>query len=194
MVLQRLQHHNLKLKLKKCKFFQSEGSYLGHVISASRVATDPEKIQAVAEWKRPSIVKELRSFLGFATYYQRFAGFAAYAAPIHKLVGALEETRKRPGPRLRGQVSQHWSQDCEDAFQALKSHLVQAPGHNKSQHRRAFPTASSHRPRFWDNFEAGPLIVNIQGDETSAFSASVCNQDLIGVEATRLGPGGAELL
>lgn len=128
MVLQRLQHHNLKLKLKKCKFFQSEGSYLGHVISASRVATDPEKIQAVAEWKRPSIVKELRSFLGFATYYQRFAGFAAYAAPIHKLVGALEGTRKRPGPWLRGQVSQHWSQDCEDAFQALKSHLVQAPG------------------------------------------------------------------
>ncbi|KAJ8404615.1 hypothetical protein AAFF_G00334780 [Aldrovandia affinis] len=48
MVLERLQQRNLKLKLSKCHFFQMEVRYLGHIISASEVAMDPEKINAVA--------------------------------------------------------------------------------------------------------------------------------------------------
>lgn len=50
LVLTHLQEHNLKLKLQKCNFFQSEVKYLGHVISAAGVAYDPSKISAVAEW------------------------------------------------------------------------------------------------------------------------------------------------
>ncbi|KAI2654721.1 Retrovirus-related Pol polyprotein from transposon 17.6 [Labeo rohita] len=92
MVLSRLQTHNLKVKLKKCNFFQTEVGYLGHVISAAGVATDPEKIRAVAEWSRPNSVRELRSFLGFASYYRWFVeGFAGLVAPLHKLVGVLQE-------------------------------------------------------------------------------------------------------
>jgi hypothetical protein len=55
-----------------CSFAQSQLTYLGHVISADGVATDPSKIQDVAQWKTPSNVKELRSFLGLAWHYQRF--------------------------------------------------------------------------------------------------------------------------
>ena len=46
--------------------------YLGHVISAAGVATDPGKIQAMAEWYRPQNLTDLKSFLGFASFYQRF--------------------------------------------------------------------------------------------------------------------------
>lgn len=53
LVLSRLKEHNLKLKLSKCHFFKEEVQYLGHVISAQGVATDPSKIQTVLEWKRP---------------------------------------------------------------------------------------------------------------------------------------------
>jgi len=61
-----------RIKLSKCKFVQTEISYLGHVISSKGVATDPAKIEAVVSWPTPTTVKELRSFLGFAGFYRRF--------------------------------------------------------------------------------------------------------------------------
>uniref|UniRef100_A0A3B1KDF0 Gypsy retrotransposon integrase-like protein 1 n=1 Tax=Astyanax mexicanus TaxID=7994 RepID=A0A3B1KDF0_ASTMX len=128
MVLSRLQQHNLKLKLEKCHFFQTRVSYLGHVISESGVETDPEKIRAVVDWKRPTTVKEVRSFLGFASYYRRFVeGFAALAAPLHKLVGALQGSKKQPRSKMHSIVIPHWDEVCETSFRALKDRLVRAP-------------------------------------------------------------------
>ncbi|GFX90120.1 retrovirus-related Pol polyprotein from transposon 17.6 [Trichonephila clavipes] len=63
-VLSKLRDVNLKLNPSKCKFFQKEVNYLGHIISAEGVRTDPEKVSAVKNWKRPENLRELRSFLG----------------------------------------------------------------------------------------------------------------------------------
>ncbi|GFW16491.1 retrovirus-related Pol polyprotein from transposon 412 [Trichonephila clavipes] len=52
-VLSKLRDANLKLNPSKCKFFQKEVNYLGHIISAEGVRTDPEKVSAVKNWKRP---------------------------------------------------------------------------------------------------------------------------------------------
>ncbi|GBN04797.1 Retrovirus-related Pol polyprotein from transposon 297 [Araneus ventricosus] len=71
-VFQRLQKANLKLSPKKCRFFRKEVSYLGHIISADGVKTDPEKTKAVVDWPRPETVHDLRSFIGLCTYYRRF--------------------------------------------------------------------------------------------------------------------------
>lgn len=102
-VLGRLQREGLKVKLEKCSLFRPEVSYLGHVISRESVATDPGKIEAVAKWPRPSHVSELRSFLGFASYYRHFVDeFAKLAAPLHRLVAphrwyqSPETTRSHP--------------------------------------------------------------------------------------------------
>ncbi|GBN83820.1 Retrovirus-related Pol polyprotein from transposon 297 [Araneus ventricosus] len=70
-VFQRLQKANLKLSPKKCRFFRKEVSYLGHIISADGVKTDPET-EAVVDWPRPETVHDLQSFLGLCTYYRRF--------------------------------------------------------------------------------------------------------------------------
>ncbi len=47
-------------------------SFLGHIIDAHDLKADPEKVKAVQECERPNIVKEIRSFLGLAGYYNRF--------------------------------------------------------------------------------------------------------------------------
>lgn len=89
-VLSRLEQEGLKVKLSKCAFFQQQVRYLGHVISNQGVATDPSKIEEVSSWPTPTTVSELRSFLGFASYYRQFVeGFAKLAAPLHRLVAEL---------------------------------------------------------------------------------------------------------
>ena len=84
-VLQWLQYEGLKAKLSKCSFFQHKVRYLGHIISAEGVSTDPGKVEVVASWQPPTTILELRSFLGFASYYRHFVeGFAKLAAPLHR--------------------------------------------------------------------------------------------------------------
>ncbi|GFV89409.1 retrovirus-related Pol polyprotein from transposon 412 [Trichonephila clavipes] len=60
-VLSKLSDANLKLNPSKCKFFQKEVNYLGHIISAEGVRTDPEKVSAVKNWKRPENLQALTS-------------------------------------------------------------------------------------------------------------------------------------
>lgn len=124
-VLQRLQRESLKAKLPKCSFFQQGVCYLGHVISANGVSTDPAKVEVVANWQPPSTILELRSFLGFASYYRRFVeGFAKMAAPLHRLVAELGGTgSKKPERRSAGR----WTSEHQQSFDALKFKLTNAP-------------------------------------------------------------------
>ena len=66
----RLKEHNLKLKSSKCHLFAKQIEYLGHTLSAEGIATNPEKTKAITDWPVPRTVKQLRSFLGFASYYR----------------------------------------------------------------------------------------------------------------------------
>ena len=71
-MLQLLRDHQLYAKFSKFKFWLTEVIFLGHVVSASGVSVDPEKVKAVMSWERPKSVFEIHSFLGLAGYYKRF--------------------------------------------------------------------------------------------------------------------------
>ena len=113
-MLQRLREHHLYAKLSKCDFWLKEIKFLGHTISQAGIAVDPDKVQEVMNWRPPTTVRQIRSFLGLAGYYRRFIpDFSRIAKPITEL--------------LKKEVKFVWSQKCEDAFHALRQHLTTAP-------------------------------------------------------------------
>ena len=67
-----LNEHQFLLKRSKCSFAQQQLEYLGHAISGHGVATNPKKIEAVANWPPPSDTRQLRGFLGLSGYYRKF--------------------------------------------------------------------------------------------------------------------------
>jgi hypothetical protein len=70
--LQTLRDHQLYAKLSKCEFWLKRVMFLGHAISIEGVFVDPQKVEVVLKWERPTLITEICSFLGLAGYYRRF--------------------------------------------------------------------------------------------------------------------------
>jgi hypothetical protein len=89
-------------------------TYLGHVISKDGIAVNPERVQAILDWAPPKNVKQVRSFLGLASYCRRFVeNFSKIAKPLTDL--------------LHKGVKFDWTEKCQDSFQTLKDKLTSAP-------------------------------------------------------------------
>ena len=85
-VFTRLRMANLKLNPDKCCLIQKEVKYLGHIVSYKGISPDPEKVQAVLDWPVPENTQQVMSFVGLASYYQRFlANFTNFASPLVQL-------------------------------------------------------------------------------------------------------------
>ena len=85
-VLQTLRKYQLYAKFSKCEFLLTKVKFLGHVVSASGVSMDSEKVEVVMSWERPKSVFEIRSFLGLAGDYQRFIeDFFRLVVPMMRL-------------------------------------------------------------------------------------------------------------
>jgi hypothetical protein len=113
-VLTRLREHQLYAKFSKCEFWLDTIPFLGHILSAKGVAVDPSKVKDILEWKPPTTVHQVRSFLGMAGYYRHFfLDFSKIAKPITEL--------------LKNHVKIVWSSECNKAFEELKRLLTTAP-------------------------------------------------------------------
>jgi hypothetical protein len=114
LVLQKLREHKLYAKRSKCEFWLKEVSFLGHIVSNGGISVDPGKVKDVLNWKPPTDVGEIRSFLGLAGYYRRFIeGFSKLAKPMTSL---FEKNAKFV-----------WSDKCQASFEELKKRLTTAP-------------------------------------------------------------------
>jgi transposase InsO family protein/predicted aspartyl protease len=113
-ILGRLRSAGLKLKPEKCSLLQKSVSFLGHLISQDGIHTDPKKIEAVWNWPTPVCVKDVRSFVGMASYYRRFVkDFAKVAAPLHAIARKNQKFQ--------------WTDEAQKSFDALKEAMTTAP-------------------------------------------------------------------
>jgi len=71
-VLQRLRENKLAMSPDKCIWRQTEVEFLGYLIGREGIKMSLEKVKVVLEWKSPSSLTEVQSFLGFANFYRRF--------------------------------------------------------------------------------------------------------------------------
>ena len=96
LVFEALRAASLMMKPKKCKFVQKELRFLGHIISAEGIRTDPEKIAKMVTLAPSTILKELRSRLGLFSYYRQYIkGFSDITRPMYKLT---REENGKPVP------------------------------------------------------------------------------------------------
>ena len=130
LVFSRLKQYQLKIKPKKSFFFQTEVSFLGHVLSAKGISPNPEKVDKVRDWPVPKTSKEVHSFISLASYYRRFIpNFAKWSKPLNALIlPPAHQAKVRCGEMKKSELTEFvWSKECQEGFDALKHALTTAP-------------------------------------------------------------------
>lgn len=135
-VLDRLEEFGLKLSIDKCLLCQPQVKFLGHIVSASGVATDSEKVSAVTHWKKSADLKSLQSFLGFCGYYRRFIqNYSAIVCPLTELTKGYPPTQQKKKDvskknnyfKVSEPFGSRWTPACDDAFHLIIEKLTNAP-------------------------------------------------------------------
>ena len=88
LVFDRLKQFNLKIKPKKCQFFDTSVLFLGHILLANGISANPEKVEKVKTWPVHKNIKEVQSFLGLALYCRQFT---------NKFAEKATSKRRKPG-------------------------------------------------------------------------------------------------
>ena len=165
-ILDLLKEADLKLGLSKCKFMSESVQYLGHVISAKGITPDPEKIEQLKNYKRPTTIVEIQSFLGLASYYRRFIkSFADIAHPLIELTRKKKDKQNKLVKKMNkdeeeGNNAFEWGEAEQKAFETLRECLITPP-------IVAFPDFEKEFLIFTDasNYGIGAVLSQIQNGE-----------------------------
>ncbi|KAG3232173.1 hypothetical protein PI124_g22739 [Phytophthora idaei] len=102
-----MRKHKLYANPKKCNFGASEIPIRGCLVGKNGVRPDSEKVRVISEWSTLSNVKELRQFLGLATYLCKYVeNYAGKIRPLSQL--------------LKKEAEWKWTAECQQAFDAVK--------------------------------------------------------------------------
>lgn len=116
-VLSKLKNANITINFNKSQFFRKELKYLGYVVDEQGLRTDPNKVEAILKISTPTSRKDVKKFLGTASWYRRFIpNFSNLATPLNKLTSSGKKV-----PPFK------WTEEAEKAFIAIKKALVATP-------------------------------------------------------------------
>ncbi|CAB1184497.1 unnamed protein product [Spirodela intermedia] len=113
-VLEKCIEKKLVLSWEKSHFMVREGVVLGHIVSERGLEVDRAKIDIISKMKSPNLVKQIRSFLGHASYYKKFIqDFSKISKPLTML--------------LSKDVPFNFDEKCFESFSEIKRLLTEAP-------------------------------------------------------------------
>ena len=113
-VLQCVCEAGFMLNPKKCFFGMHEINYLGHIVNKDGVRPGEEKSLRIKQAKRPTNVRQMRSFLGMCNYFRRFIpDYGNLTAPLNELI--------------KKSIKWVWTPQHEQCFEKLKTNLSSAP-------------------------------------------------------------------
>ena len=107
-----LRRYNMKLNSSKCAFGVVSGKFLGFMVSYRGIEANPKKIKAILDMKPPQSIKEVQSLTGRVAALNRFVSKATDKCLLFFKV--LKKAFK-------------WTDECQRAFQDLKTYLVTVP-------------------------------------------------------------------
>lgn len=143
--LERFRQHGLKLKPKKCIFFQNEVEFLGRIVTGNRLKMAQKDCSVVEAWPTPACKRDVQRFLGLVNYHRTFVqNFSRLAEPLYRLTAK--------------DIVFEWGESEQLAFDALKTALTTPP----------ILTLPNHNDRFILDTDAsdvaiGSMLSQVQG-------------------------------
>ena len=93
-------------------------TFVGYTVSAEDAWPLEENVTAINRFKQPTLVKDLRNYLGMPNFYWRFIPQTArLQAPLHSAVA---------GPKVKGSQPVEWTSALVQAFEDCKGSLSRA--------------------------------------------------------------------
>ncbi|KAM9973569.1 hypothetical protein ACTFIW_010671 [Dictyostelium discoideum] len=135
MVLDKLKANKIYLSTNKCKFFEKEIEFVGHVLSSEGIRVRDSKVDAILDLPEPSTVKQVRSLIGACNYYKKFI------RNFTTLTYRLTELTKSKSKKVV------LDDDTKEDIKQLKLALTSAPLLMKPNHAKPFKVyidASNH--------------------------------------------------
>ena len=140
-VFDKLEKAGLKLKPKKCKFVKTKITYLGHIVSAKEIETDPKKVKAVRNWTVPRTVTDVKSY-------------ANVARPLNLLVSGENANHKK--------ALIEWTDECQVAFDKLKELCTSTPILAYANYRKPFQLQTDASDLVWELFYTREMKMTIK--------------------------------
>ena len=147
-----LQEFGLRINRPKCQFCCPEVKYLGHIITAGGLRTNPGKVEAISKIPEPRNIKQLMSLLQTCSWYRRFVpNFAEVTRPLTQL------TKKT--------VAWTWGEDQQKAMEEIKRLLTTATILKQADETKPFTIKTDASA-----YAIGAVLVQGERDEDTPWS------------------------
>lgn len=117
-IFTRFKKHNLAINTAKCQFGQSTIEFLGHLVTTDGIHPLPKKVQVIADFEKPAIVCELKTFLAMINFYRKFIPKA-----IDDQIPLLMYLK---GNKKKDKTHIEWNDVTSQAFENCKRQLAEA--------------------------------------------------------------------